>query len=299
MGKQPVGDFEQIASGVYLEGLAVDYKRNVVWYSDVIAGGIHGVRPDGSKVQSLNEGRMWTGGVMMNEDGSVLSSGAGGIMWNNPVTCKSGWLLHEIDGSVINGINEMAPDGTGGIYFGTLDIEMVIEAKQTRPTAICRLTVDGDVIKLAEGINFSNGIMYDAGRRRFYCSDTFACAWSWEVEDDLSLSNKRVLIDKEDSDGMTLDAEGNVWITGFRSSGFITRVKPDGTLLPKVETPPGSITQVRFGGSDMRDCYINAVPADGGDSLKEGRPLSGASYLYRGRSEVPGMPIEPARFRLG
>ena len=85
----------------------------------------------------------------------------------------------------------------------------------------------------------------------------------------------------------------------LESSGFITRVKPDGTLLPKVETPPGSITQVRFGGSDMRDCYINAVPADGGDSLKEGRPLSGASYLYRGRSEVPGMPIEPARFRLG
>jgi sugar lactone lactonase YvrE len=299
MAKQPVGGFEKIASGVYLEGLAVDHKRNVVWYSDVIAGGIHGVRPDGSQVQSLNEGRMWTGGVMMNEDGSVLSSGAGGIMWNDPVNGESGWLLHEIDGKVINGINEMVPDGTGGIYFGTLDIEMVIEAKPTRPTAVYRLTVDGGVIKLAEGINFSNGIMFDAGRRRFYCSDTFARAWTWDVGDDLSLGNKRVLLDKEDCDGMALDAEGNVWITGFRSSGFITRVKPDGTLLPTVETPPGSITQVRFGGSDMRDCYITAVPADGGDSLKEGKPLSGPSYLYRGRSEVPGMPIAPARFRLG
>ena len=298
MGEQAVGQFEKVSSGVYLEGLAVDYRRNVVWYSDVIAGGIHGVRPDGSKVRSFNEGRMWTGGVLMNEDGSVLSTGQGGIMWNHPETGRSGWLLDRLEGKPINGINEMMPDGTGGIYFGTNDIEMVIAAKQTRPTAIYRLTVDREVIKLAEGIKFSNGIMYDAGRKKFYCSDTFACAWAWDVENDLSLQNKRVLLAKEDCDGMALDAEGNVWITGFRSSGFLTRVKPDGTLLSRIETPPGSITQLRFGGSDMRDYYINVVPADGGDSLKDGKPLSGGSYLYRGRSEVPGMRVGPARFRL-
>src|SRR5579862_8286369 len=72
-----IGEFEQVASGIYLEGLSVDYKRDVVWYSDVIAGGIHGVKPDGRKVGSFNEGRMWTGGIMMNEDGAVLSSGQG------------------------------------------------------------------------------------------------------------------------------------------------------------------------------------------------------------------------------
>lgn len=108
-----------------------------------------------------------------------------------------------------------------------------------------------------------------------------------------------MLLDKEDCDGMALDAEGNVWITGFRSSGYLVRVKPDGTMLPNVETPPGSVTQIRFGGPDMRDCYINVVPADSGDSLKDGKPLSGKSYLYKGRSEVPGMPLATARFRLG
>jgi sugar lactone lactonase YvrE len=299
MEEQTFGNFGIVASGIYLEGLAVDCKRNVVWYSDVIAGGVHGVRPDGDKIQSFNEARMWTGGVMMNEDGSVLSTGQGGIMWNNPDSGKSGWLLDTLEGRPINGINEMVSDGAGGIYFGTNDIESVIAARRTRPTAIYRMTVDKEVIKLAEGINFSNGIMYDAARRRFYCSDTFACAWVWDVEDDLSLKNKRVLLDKWDCDGMALDAQGTVWITGFRSSGFLVRVKPDGTLLPDLETPPGSITQVRFGGPDMRDYYFNVVPADGGDSLKDGKPLSGASYLYRGRSEVAGMPLAPARFRLG
>src|SRR4051812_16124220 len=106
MKQHEVGQFAELASGVYLEGLAFDHKRNVVWYSDVIAGGIHGVRPDGNKVLSFNEARMWTGGVMMNSDGSVLSTGQGGIMWNDPDSGKSGWLLDELEGRPVNGINE-------------------------------------------------------------------------------------------------------------------------------------------------------------------------------------------------
>lgn len=293
-----VGEFEKVASGIYLEGLAVDSTRNILWYSDVIAGGIHGLMLDGS-IEILNPGRMWTGGVMLNEDGSVLSSGPGGIMWNNPETGKSGWLLHEIDGQTINGINEMMPDGTGGIYFGTNDIEMVELSQPTRPTAIYRLTVDREVIKLADGIGFSNGIMLSPDCKHFYVNDTFHCTWAFDVQPDLSLTNKRVLIDKEDVDGMALDANGNVWITGFRSS-HLTRVRPDGRPLPPIETPAGAITQLRFGGPDMRDYYFNAVPADGGDSLKDGVPMTeNNSFMYRGRSDVPGMPIAPARFKLG
>lgn len=298
MEEPAVSAFEKIASGIYLEGLAIDHARDVIWYSDVIAGGIHGVKPDGSAVASFNQGRMWTGGVMMNEDGAVLSTGEGGIMWNNPDTGKCGWLLDELEGKPINGINEMVPDGTGGIYFGTNDIEMVIKGEATRPTALYRLTADRNVIKLADGIGFTNGIMIDPGRRRFYCNDTFHCTWAFDVRDDLTLENKRVFLEKEDVDGMALDAEGNVWITGFRSN-YLTRVKPDGTMLAKVETPAGSITQLRFGGADMRDYYFNSVPADGGDTLKEGGELTARnSFLFRGRSDVPGMKINPARFKL-
>jgi sugar lactone lactonase YvrE len=107
--------FTKIAAGIYLEGLAIDHQRDTIWYSDVIAGGIHGVTPGGTQIGSFNESRMWTGGVMMNEDGAVLSTGEGGIMWNDPQSGRSGWLLDQIDDKPINGINEMVPDGTGGL----------------------------------------------------------------------------------------------------------------------------------------------------------------------------------------
>jgi len=292
-----VGEYKKIAEGVYLEGLSVDHARNVIWYSDVINGGIHGVTPEGASVGSFNDSRMWTGGIMMNADGSVLSTGQGGIMWNNPDTGKSGWLIEELEGKPINGINEMWPDGTGGIYFGTNDIEMVVEAKDTRPTSIYRMTVDREVIKLADDVNFSNGIAYDVRGKKFYCSDTFKTSWVWDVEADLSLSNRRELFAKDDCDGLALEANGNVLLTGFRSPGVITRVSPGGKELAPLKTPDGSTTQIRFGG-DGRDFYINIVPGDGGDSLKDGKPLSGGSYLYRGRSEAPGVLVEPAAFTL-
>lgn len=49
----------------------------------------------------------------------------------------------------------------------------------------------------------------------------------------------------------------------------------------------------------MRDYYFNSVPADGGDTLKEGGEITERnSFLFRGRSEVPGHSIAPARFKL-
>lgn len=298
MTKAEVEGYEPVARGLYLEGLAIDLERGVVWYSDVIAGGIHGLYPDGG-TRSFNPERMWTGGVMVNEDGCVLSTGAGGIMWNDPETGTSGWLLNEIDGKPINGINEMVPDGEGGIFFGTNDIEMVLAGKPSRPTELYRLTADREVIKLAEGLNFTNGIMFDPARRRFYCNDSFVATYVFDVEPDLTLSNRRVLLDKVDADGMALDAEGDIWITGFRS-GEIVRVRPDGSSPPPVPNPGGAaVTQVRFGGADLRDVYINTVPIDAGDRLAVGElPTEKTSVLYRGRSRIPGMPIPPARFKL-
>ncbi|MBW8785559.1 MAG: SMP-30/gluconolactonase/LRE family protein [Novosphingobium sp.] len=291
--------FEVVAKGIYLEGLTVDYARDIVWYSDVIAGGIHGVRRDGSKTAVLNPERKWTGGVMMNEDGAVLSSGAGGIMWNNPDTGASGWLISEVDGKPINGINEMVADGSGGIYCGTVDIEKIEKGETVRPASIYRVTADREVIIVAEGLGFANGIMRSPDGRHLYYNDTFDATYVFDIAGDLSLANRRQLLSKEDCDGMALDGEGNLWITGYRS-GEITRMRPDGSLLPPVPTPAGGITQVRFGGSDMREFYLTSVTADAGDTLKVGGvPTEQLSFLYRGRSDTPGMRLAPPRFRLG
>jgi sugar lactone lactonase YvrE len=241
---------------------------------------------------------MWTGGVMMNDDGAVLSTGVGGIMWNHPDTGKSGWLISEIDGRPINGVNEMVPDGAGGIYFATLDLEHIIAGKPTRPSTIYRLSARRELIFLADDMGLANGMMLSADRKHFYCNSTFVSPYVFDVNADLTLSNRRLLMKKEDCDGMALDEQGNLWITGFRSS-VITRVRADGRLLDVVPTPGEAVTQIRFGAPDRRDFFITCVPGDGGDGLAEGvKPTEQRSFLYRGRSDIPGRLVEPANFRL-
>lgn len=299
MNEPAIEAYAKLASGLYLEGLAVDHARGVTWYSDVLAGGVHGVTCEGVAIGSLNPARMWTGGVLMNYDGKVLSSGQHGIMWNDPATGASGWLIDSIDGAPINGVNEMVPDGEGGIVFGTSDMDAIIAGTPPQPVGLYRLTQAGAVILLAEGIGFTNGLAYDAARRRLYCNDTFHATLAFDVGDGWALTNQRVFFEKEDCDGMALDSAGNLWITGFRSR-FLERVAPDGTVLPRLATPEGSITQVRFGGADLRDFYLTVVPADGGDTLKEGGVITEAnSHVYRGRSDMPGQAIGTAGFDLG
>ncbi len=198
----------------------------------------------------------------------------------------------------INGINEMITDGAGGIYFGTIDLEKIIKGEPTRPASLYHLTARGDIRGVADKLGLVNGLMLSADRRLLYCNETFDATYVYDVKPDTSLANRRLFVRKEDCDGMALDVEGNLWITGFRSSE-IARARPDGSLLPPVPTPGGAVTQIRFGGRDMRDYYITCVPADGGDGLAVGvQPTEERSILYRGRSDVAGLPIAPAKFEL-
>ncbi|WP_298195540.1 SMP-30/gluconolactonase/LRE family protein [Novosphingobium sp.] len=291
--------FTELARGIYLEGLAIDHERDVVWYSDVVGGGVHAVRGDGTAVATLNPDRMWTGGVLLNRGGIVLSSGQGGIAWNDPETGANGMLIDRIDGAPVNGINEMVPDGRGGLFFGTVDLDSVIAGHAPGPTCLYHLDRDRSLTRIADAVGFSNGLMLDADARRLYCNDTFRGTWAFDLGGDGALAGRRLILAKEDADGLALDALGCLWVTGFRS-GVFTRLAADGTRLADVPTPGEAITQLRFGGTDGRDCFFHIVPIDGGEALKTGAELSArSSILYRARSTVPGRPVASTEFRLG
>src|SRR5688572_19196972 len=114
--------FEPVARGIYLEALAVD--GDTVWFSDVFDGGIQRRAADGSLDRWL-PGRMWIGGVALNDDGALLCGGLGGIAWVDPETGRSGTLVSEVDGVPLPGANEMFPDGRGGMYFGSVDLPAI------------------------------------------------------------------------------------------------------------------------------------------------------------------------------
>src|SRR6476646_10178180 len=125
-------EFTQLASGQWLEGIAVD--GDTVWYSDVVGCGIRRYPPGGTDEVWRGKDR-WIGGLMINEDGKVLSSGATGIAWFDPASRDSGMLLDGFEG----GVNEMVADASGALYFGTVDSSAFANGQVPGPSALYRL----------------------------------------------------------------------------------------------------------------------------------------------------------------
>jgi sugar lactone lactonase YvrE len=287
--------FTALARGRYLEALAID--EHVVWFSDVILGGVQGLKPDGSIAHGLIE-RKWIGGILFNEDGALLCSGPGGIAWFHPTSGRSGTLLSRIEGMPLAGVNELCPDGRGGLIFGTLDLPAIIRGERPGPTALYRLDVRGGVTRLADGLVFCNGLCISSEGTTLYHNESFVGTFAYDITPDGSLDNRRMLLDKPDCDGMALDVLGNLWVSGFSSEELLC-LRPDGTVQQRLALPGGACTNVRFGGAEGRQLFVTTVPLTAGLEIAKGNlPTALDSILYRGPSPVPGRINSRTQFRL-
>ena len=89
------------------------------------------------------------------------------------------------------------------------------------------------------------------------------------------------------------------WSPVQRAMNYANPESPEGNRMQDVEIGVGPITQVRFGGPDSRDLYINTVSPQGGAALKDGEAVAGkASHLYRMRSDIRGMAFGASKFWL-
>jgi len=288
-------DFKPSASGFcFLE--APREADGAVWFTDVVQGGLRRLRPDGG-VDSWLPDRRWIGGIVINADAAVLCSGANGIAWLNPRTGATGMLLESIDGKPIRGINELHPDGKGGLYFGTADVAEAEHVEERSPSALYRLDPDGRVRRLADGFTFANGIGLSPDGRRLYLSDTFAGPYVFDVLADGSLGPRTLLTPMPDCDGLAVDSEGGIWIAGFQS-GAITRLLPSGALSRRVALPVQGVTSLSFGGTDQRDIYVTTTSPDAFEALAKKTMPSATASLYHARAEIAGHPVGRTGFRL-
>jgi len=286
--------FQALAKGCYLEGLAIDAGE--VWFTDIVGGGVRRRSPDGRNDTWFAD-RRFLAALQLNDAG-VLCSGPGGITWLNPVTGASGMLLDRIDGKPISGVNEMSADREGGMYFGTVDLDSIVKGRTPAPVALYRLYADRRLRKLCDGLKFSNGLGLSPDGRRLYHNESFVGTFAYEISPDGSLGPARMLLEKQDCDGLAVDRDGGVWITGF-SSGDLIRVRPDGTIDRRIELPAKAATNVRFAGADGRDLYVNTVVPEAAQALGRGEMMeSQTSVLYYARSDVAGLPVERTRFQL-
>ena len=142
---------------------------------------------------------------------------------------------------------------------------------------------------MLDGVTISNGLEWSPDGSRAYYDDTATHRVDvFDYDRDTGLTGRRpfvVLPDDGNPDGLTVDAEGGVWVALF-GSGAVQRYTPDGVLDQVVELPTPQVTACTFGGPELDQLFITTSRegmAPGDD------PLAGC--LFRADVGVAGLPV--------
>jgi D-xylonolactonase len=262
---------------------------------DIPRGRLFRFNPATGHHEQVYEGEQ-IGGFTLQADGTLLLFMARGkvAIWRDGDLAT---VIPEIERERNSRFNDVEADPAGRVLCGSMSIR---EPDRTirQYGRLYRLDPDGSLSTLIERTITSNGMGFSPDRRTLYHSDSGAqtiVAFDYDAANG-TIGNRRLLVETGSGegrpDGMTVDAEGNIWSARW-DGGCVVHLSPDGRELGRVELPARNISSVAFGGSSYDELYITTA---GGDDRAANGP--GAGALFRVRPGVRGKPVFRSRIGL-
>ena len=237
------------------EGPVWDASRGLLWWVDILVGHVHTVDPVSGARTRFDAGDP-VGAVGLTRSGGLVLALVDGFA----LADHDGQRLTRVPGFSIDRatvrFNDGKPDPWGNFWAGT----MAWDETGNPPGGLYRLTPDGTVAELFGDVGLSNGLDWTDDRRLFYYSDTtIGRVDMFDCDPDTgALSGRRPFVDAAQPDGLTLDAEGCLWLAVW-GSGEVRRYTPDGRLDTVVRLPAWQVTSAAFGGPDLATLYITTA----------------------------------------
>lgn len=148
--------------------------------------------------------------------------------------------------------NDMIVDSAGRAYVGNFGAD-----RQT-PAVLVRIDPDGSTHAAADGLMFPNGTVITPDGKTLIISETMAKRLTaFDIGADGGLSNRRVWAEVPSCypDGICLDAEGAVWVTGA-STHHVVRVREGGAVTHDLDLGERSAYACMLGGADRRTLFV-------------------------------------------
>ena len=168
-------------------------------------------------------------------------------------------VVCDYDGKLLNGPNDLWIRPGGGIYFTDPFYKRKYwqrETKQLDRECVYYLTPDRKTLKrVAVDLVRPNGIIGTPDDKILYVTDLGAkLTYAYDIQNDGSLANKRLFCEMG-SDGMTIDNEGNVYLTGKG----VTVFDRSGKQIEHIQVDSRWTANVCFGGRDGHTLFITAT----------------------------------------
>jgi gluconolactonase len=242
----------------FTEGPAVDNQGNV-FFTDQPNDRIMKIDLDG-KVSEFLKPAGRSNGMFFDHGGKLIAcADEKNQMWEIATDGSHRVLFEGFEDKGLNGPNDLWIDSRGTIYFTDPYYQRPwwSHNKQPQPKqAVYRVDGDGEnIIQVDDTLVQPNGIVGDAQRRLLYVADIGdSKTYQYTIADDGSLVDRKLFC-KAGSDGMTLDNEGNLYLTG---SNGVTVYDKEGKQLQVISVPQSWTANVCIGGKAMNTLFITA-----------------------------------------
>ena len=255
----PAAKLQKLAGGfAFTEGPTCDRKGNLFFVD----------QPNDRILKWSTRGKLTTflqpsghaNGMMFDAKGQLIAcADEHNELWSISPRKKIKVLVKLVDGKYLNGPNDVWIAPGGGLYFTdpfyrrkwwdhqtmALTNEEVFYLSPNRKT----------VTRVTDDLKKPNGITGTPDGKNLFVSDIRdGKTWRYDIAADGSLTNKSFFC-ALGSDGMTMDAAGNVYLTG----GGVTVFDRTGKQIDHLDVPEKWAANVCFGGPAHKTLFITAT----------------------------------------
>jgi gluconolactonase len=254
----PKAKLELLAEGFsFTEGCASDAAGNV-YFTDQPNDRIHIWSVDG-KLSTYIQGSGRANGMSFDSEGNlIVCADEKNELRLIDASGRSTILVKDYNGKLLNGPNDVWINPKGGLYF----TDPFYKRDYWKRSPVSEQDGQGIyylgphykiLLRVADGLKTPNGIIGSPDGRLLYIADIGANkTYRYDIQPDGMLTNKKLFCEMG-SDGMTIDNEGNVYLSGMG----VTVFDPTGKQIEKIPIN-GWVGNVCFGGADRQTLFIAA-----------------------------------------
>ncbi len=269
-----------------------------LWFSDFYRHAIFSIAPDGTDERLEHEVATQPSGLGWLPNGDLLCvSATDHKILRFRGTSRSDFC--DISDYCGFWANDMVVSSSGISYVGnfgfdldTLLAQVGVEGLLASPPPTTNVVVvdeNGSILQSVPDMAFPNGSVITPDAKTLIVGETMAFRLSaFDIAEDGTLSNRRVWAQLEfvATDGMCLDAEGQIWVANALTNACL-RVKEGGEITASVTTSQTSFACM-LGGDDQRTLYVMSAPSS--DRFKIANETLGKIEAVRVDTPGAGLP---------
>jgi gluconolactonase len=260
-----------IAPGAKLEKLAGDFAFTEGPTCDQ-AGNVFFVDQPNNRIMEWGvDGKLSTflqpsgraNGMMFDANGNLIAcADEHNELWSIAPDKKVTVLVKDYQGKYLNGPNDVWVAPNGAMYLSDPFYKRIWWDHDTMALTnqeVFYLSPDRKKLaRVTDDLIKPNGITGTPDGKTLYVADIQADqTWRYDILPGGLLTNKTLFCPKG-SDGMTIDAEGNLYLCATGRTNGVTIFDPTGKQIGHIDVPEKWSANVCFGGKDRKTLFITA-----------------------------------------